>query len=522
MLYWPAAMNKALKLLLLAAGIFYLIFILRTSFVIHGERYFTLVDDAMVSMRYARNLAWGHGLVWNIGEAPVEGFTNFGWMLWMALLHLLPIPASKISMGVMFASAAILLATTWAVFEICRTLAPEARFGPLLAAAITAFYFPLAFWSLRGMEVGALTLLVSLAVLLALKLGRAPRAQQFLPISLIFMLTILVRLDALIPLVLLAAYLLLEFRGKPPASILPLVALLAAAAAILWFQHAYFGDFLPNTYYQKVSGYRNWERIRNGLLVLNEHAGRDLLMPALVALGGLIAYRDLRSRAGFLLAGLFLAQVAYSVWVGGDYAEPEVDAANRFITQGMPFLFVLFALSVDRVLTDLAAARRPRAVAAPLADSVLALSIALAALLIVSGEPWLKWTADNAPLLKADVRRVKLGLFLAKYTAPEATIAVHAAGQIPYYSGRRTIDLLGLNDPVVAKGPASGPFYPGHDKWNYEYSIAGLKPDLIADNWDKLADFMRNRSDYEKLENGIYLRKDSLLIDRAGLAQEYR
>jgi ABC-type Fe3+-hydroxamate transport system substrate-binding protein len=74
----------------------------------------------------------------------------------------------------------------------------------------------------------------------------------------------------------------------------------------------------------------------------------------------------------------------------------------------------------------------------------------------------------------------------------------------------------------VAKAPPSGPFYPGHDKWNYEYSILQLKPDLIADNWDKLADFMRDKSDYQKLENGIYVRNDSTLLDVIGLSKPIR
>jgi hypothetical protein len=99
---------------------------------------------------------------------------------------------------------------------------------------------------------------------------------------------------------------------------------------------------------------------------------------------------------------------------------------------------------------------------------------------------------------------------------------VHAAGQIPYYSGRTTIDLLGLNDPVIAKGPVSGPFYPGHDKWNYVYSIQQLQPDVIADNWIKLAAFMKGQAEYRRLDNGIYVRKGSTLVDAQSLAQEYR
>ena len=45
------------------------LFIYRTSFVVAGERYFSLFDDAMISMRYARNLAHGYGLVWNPGTS---------------------------------------------------------------------------------------------------------------------------------------------------------------------------------------------------------------------------------------------------------------------------------------------------------------------------------------------------------------------------------------------------------------------------------------------------------------------
>jgi hypothetical protein len=55
------------------------------TFTIQGRRVATLTDDTYISMRYARHLANGHGLVWNIGEAPVEGFTNFLWVAWIAL-----------------------------------------------------------------------------------------------------------------------------------------------------------------------------------------------------------------------------------------------------------------------------------------------------------------------------------------------------------------------------------------------------------------------------------------------------
>ena len=47
------------------ASLIYLYFILRCSVAIEGERYFTLFDDAMISMPFAKNAAAGFGLLWN-------------------------------------------------------------------------------------------------------------------------------------------------------------------------------------------------------------------------------------------------------------------------------------------------------------------------------------------------------------------------------------------------------------------------------------------------------------------------
>jgi hypothetical protein len=216
--------------------------------------------------------------------------------------------------------------------------------------------------------------------------------------------------------------------------------------------------------------------------------------------------------------GIFLAQCAYSLYVGGDYAEPETDAANRFITQGMPALFILFSWITSRVLADLSIAQPTQTFANSKVNPAIPLAVIV--LLVISGEPWFNYSINNAPLLKADIRRVKLALHIKENTLPEAVIAVHAAGQIPYYSERTTIDLLGLNDPVVAKGPGEGEFYPGHNKWNYYYSINQLQPDLIADNFTKLSTFMKDNKQYKLLDSDIYIRIDSSLIDIKGLSSK--
>ena len=68
----PGVLDGLLMMILVAGAAVYAIFIGRTAFRAHGGLRWTLVDDAMVSMRYAQHLAQGYGLVWNPGQAPVE------------------------------------------------------------------------------------------------------------------------------------------------------------------------------------------------------------------------------------------------------------------------------------------------------------------------------------------------------------------------------------------------------------------------------------------------------------------
>ena len=191
--------------MLVASAAFNAVFIARTSFRAHGQAFFTLLDDAMISMRYAQHLAEGHGLVWNVGQPPVQGFTNLGWTLIMAILHLLDIPQNYVALSVMIVAALILLVLVIVAYRLCEEIWPSANVAPLLAATVTAFYFPLTFWSLRGMEVGLLALLVSLATLAALQL-RDDAPKRALGLGLLLSAAVLVRLDALPQVAMILAY----------------------------------------------------------------------------------------------------------------------------------------------------------------------------------------------------------------------------------------------------------------------------------------------------------------------------
>ena len=89
-LFASGKLKKKLFIIFISIYVVWAAFLIaNSSFVaIDGKRYFSLFDDAMISMRYAWNFSHGSGLVWNPGEF-VEGYTNFLMTLIMSIATLI-------------------------------------------------------------------------------------------------------------------------------------------------------------------------------------------------------------------------------------------------------------------------------------------------------------------------------------------------------------------------------------------------------------------------------------------------
>src|SRR2546423_3464103 len=194
------------------ATAFYAVFIARTAFRVDGRAYFSLFDDGMISMRYARNLAHGAGLVWNAGQHPVEGYTNLLWTVWMALLHLTGVSDARASLLVMASGAAILVVNLFLVRALVEELAPGQRGAALAAMAATALVYPLAYWTLRGMEVGLVALLGSAMALYAVRLDPAVDRPTLAKLAAVMAAAALTRDDVLLPCLAVLAFVGLRCR----------------------------------------------------------------------------------------------------------------------------------------------------------------------------------------------------------------------------------------------------------------------------------------------------------------------
>jgi len=480
------AAGVALAVILLAYCAYAAVFIYRTSFLVDGKRCFCLFDDAMISMRYARNLAHGQGLVWNPGGERVEGFTNPLWVLFMSLFHLLPIPAYFVSLPIQISGALFVLLAAVCVGRTAYALSDGSRLAALSATALTAFYLPLVNWSLQGMEVSVLAALVAVSTHRAV---RSLARGDFSPLPYVLLgLAVLVRLDASVVLVATMLWgMSADRRHRARHAGWGIAALALAVGSQTAFRLSYYGDLLPNTYYLKLSGYPASLRVLKGLLSLADFLQR---LPWWLLLAAFLPLAWRRDRGRMLLVTLWCAQCLYSVYVGGDAWE-WWGGANRYLAIVIALFFVLVSLGladlVSWALVCLTNRPRPLAYAARAAGAALALAF-LAASNSFSPTSLRQWLLLDPPLLRADnAANVKTAELLRAVTTDQALIAVSWAGAIPYFSDRRSHDLLGRCDRHVAHGRAHGIaewtaadwFVPGHLKWDYDYSIQKLQPDVV-------------------------------------------
>jgi hypothetical protein len=308
---------------------------------------------------------------------------------------------------------------------------------------------------------------------------------------------------------------------------------LLGVATVMVFQFATWGDPLPNTFYLKATGVSLAERVPRGLLASLK------LLPILLMVTFMAASLMRRikwsvaSEIALMACLVPYALVAYSVYVGGDAWEDYL-FANRYVTPALPLVAIAIGLYVALSPAISQKYWRYLAGAFPLAGigmaittndsiqwwvvllavlSLLSISIAflvtadmsqrgkgpnfqkivavcavLVYLVNVSGiglGSAIKWGGIQAT--SADAQMSSWGKELESVTAENAVIAVVWAGAPVYYSNRPAIDLLGKNDRRIAKmdppplepGTWNEKFVPGHNKWDFDWSISTLKPDLI-------------------------------------------
>jgi arabinofuranosyltransferase len=445
----------------------------RGQFTIGGKPFSILFDDAMISMRYAYNLANGDGLVWNPGER-VQGFTNLGWVLLMAVPHRLGVPLERACLTVQLFNVALHLAMILLVL-----VAPWRRGRPItgaVASLLVASDGSILTWGLAGLETTCQSLLVTAALLPLVT--EEPESDVSSPAW--AALATIVRPDALLVYVMvLTISLVRSYRsGRESRSrrLLVAAASVAAVTALFVFQRVYYGDWLPNTYSLKVT--LGATEITRGvsyarLFALDEFFSLPLLA-APIACVGLRWFRFGPGRAVHVaaVAALPVLWLGYVVRVGGD-----AFGDGRFFVAMIPTM-ALFAGDVVEGLVAVAA--EPRSAQRFPRFAAMAVQFVFTAGLLRHGWLGLAFLPHMGGKSPSGVSSARIADALVRGGLPKSSvIGVFWAGVTPYFMpDYRFHDFLGKAERRIAHTRAH-PGPPGHNKWDYEYSLGVVKPDVI-------------------------------------------
>ena len=418
-----------------------------------------LTDDAFISLRYLANLFAGHGLVYNPGER-VWGYTNF---LWMAALA----PLIRTGLDPLACARGLGLAASLGLFLLVLVGPPagptRARSWNPAGAALLATSGPFLMHAWSGLETSFFSLLLLISLRLQC-LARERPGWRGVAAGLAAALATLTRPEGSFLFVLL----LLDacFERRSSAARLPqrLGALLLGFAPLVLVYEAcmgsYYGAFYPNPIDAKVS--LSQEQILRGLhyaAVFFRNYPVFFLIPLAAAWRWPSAGPDqrllLRATALFAL---------FPVAVGGDWM-----LGYRLFQP----LIVLGASVVPFVLAGIPErAATPRRKSAALAALVAGFS-----LLNLAGsfrDPHVA-VATRPTLVYAGVR---IGQWMRANFSSDAVLATNTAGSIPYHSRLPVIDMMGLNDQVIAQRRDLPEDWKGIEKGDGRY-VLSRRPDYI-------------------------------------------
>ena len=425
-----------------------------------------VAEDSYISFRFARHLAAGHGFRWNLGEPPVEGFTNLLWVVLGAVVELLGLDVVH---TLQLAGVAAGIGVLWLADRFAARvlgLAGAARAVPALLLAASG---PLATWAASGLETVPFALFVLAAGYGAARYWQDGEGNALALAWTAAALATLTRPEGVLAAGV-AGLASLARRDGRYRGWLAIELFAGFLIALTLARLVYFGAPLPNTFYAKTGG--GLLQALRGAVYSGFFAFHYLLPLAPLLIVGLLGGRTGSRRETTPLAALAawsLGWTLYVVAVGGDYM-----AMYRFFVPVVPALALLAGVAAARV--------RPAAAAAGLvllaAAGTFVHSTPLEAELFEK-PPRQHGTFRGVETERWHVARLRLlaRVFAARGAGrPDAGLATGAIGVLGWESGLDVHDLHGLVDPRIARGGAAeeplGTGLPGHEKGDLLHVLA--------------------------------------------------
>lgn len=449
------------------------------------ERFRFLTDDGYITFRYARNLAEGNGLVYNIGvEPPVEGYSEFLWALLLALGIRLGVEPETFSQVLSISAGALMVVL---IADLVARWFHHRPVAMVATALIVGTAPPLGVWATGGMATMPAAALAVVTFWLLERQVRRARIPEFaerssagaaLALGLAAALLALMRSDAALLVALLLGPALLTGLIQrqrlvwKPALVATAISAAAFFAHVAW-RFSVYGDWLPNTARVKL-GFTPRALERGLDYVLSSACSMPGLGIAFIGglLGAALSVKRLGLAVAATLAAVVIGVTAYAITAGGDFM-----AFARFLVPAIPFA----ALGFGGLLAALES--RSKVLAGALAAATIATSLVGAfGVQLVPEETRSQFEfRHNQTLKRVEKAETELaqwenmktraedwavaGRALRDHVQPGESLVAGAIGALGYYSGLFIYDRNGLVTREVAmRKPNKDLRSPGHDK----------------------------------------------------------
>ncbi|KTD33626.1 hypothetical protein [Legionella israelensis] len=414
------------------------------------------IDDMYIPLRYAKHWVSGEGLLWNIGEPPVEGYTSFGFLVLAAAflkMGLNPVIMFKVAgvLGLVLTAIGLtLMSRLWFNWRL--------SFIPLLWLL---WYRGQIVWSVSGLETSVYEALMIWAVFFAFRaLGyrfyplerRDPRIIYYLLSGLMLAFAALTRPET--PAFVLMFFFLFYIDGLKKywrgLKFFTAIFLCFYLPYFLWHYY-YFTRLFPNSIYCKGLTGHSW-----GVLTANY---LKLTWPFL-----LLSLPAIQKAKDFRYLFLLLPSIIYMFLLLG--ADPIVAFYNRLFLPAFALLLPLSLLGLSHLMGNFFTEKNKLY---QLLMYVVSLTFAI---VFIPGMTLNNYQSFTENPIKGEQLRQELVDWLKNHVDTDKTIVLSDSGYIPFYSPHSFIDSYCLNNLRMTQ-------YSGQMYQQFCKDIFQQKPEVI-------------------------------------------